>query len=141
MQLCLESSDQCIWKNRLEHVQNRFIRYVQYKNINIYPSRWISHLRMKYSLNTLEISRTNVFFKIVRGNITSQDLLDQINFYIPTFYWRDPPLFRVQNYRTNLEWNTALCRMCQTYNLPSREIDIFYYSLNCFEKIFMVHIF
>lgn len=123
-----------IYIKRIEAIQKKFIRFLNYRvksNVREYlASCRRMHLLPLYKRR--EIADSLLLIKIVRGDIDCPELLTKLNFYIPNRSRRSPPTFSIPNVSTNYRQNTYMWRACDTFNKLAPEhldIDIFHSSI------------
>ena len=129
-----------VYINRLEIVQNNFLRFLHFKTTGTYNNVIsTSFLRRTYNFYSLESRRkqTDVMFlfKILNNLIDSPFLLSNIYFNVQRRNLREHPLFFVQFSRTNLGKNAPLNRIVHLYNSRYANVDLFGTSLNHFKNI------
>ena len=130
---------QC-YKYQLEKIQNKAIRYMYYKETNVFQlvvsARWLCE---KYGFMRLE-KRREIFsilylFKIINGLIDNSNFLNRINFSVPTYHTRHLKTFYLSTVAlTNSHLNSPLFRLCHAYNRIQSEVDIFGTTYRGFKK-------
>ena len=120
-------------KYTIEKVQNKFLRYLYYKDTGIYDM-YISkdQLKLKYSINTLEnrrmFSSVMFLYKLLHNEIDDMSLIFKLNFNVPIRRTRNPATFYTQSARTNHFKNSPINVMCQLANEIRLDCDIFHAS-------------
>lgn len=126
-----------LYINRLEVVQNRFVRFLNWKVNGVYNVESVSQTRQLLGLSTLQTRRKKIdlifFFKILNHLVDAPDLLSQVKFRIPASNTRLLKAFQVEKFNSNLGNNSPVARMSSFYNTICQEIDIFNISLHVFK--------
>lgn len=117
-------------KYSIEKIQNKFLRYIYYKETGIYRLHIPRAEVMKtYNLSNLESRRkmASIIFlhKLLNNSINDSDLLFNINFHVPSHRTRNPSTLYVDTTRTNYYNNSPIMVMCKLYNKIQNECDIF----------------
>lgn len=126
------------YKNVVEKVQKRFLRYLYYKKYNVYyfdiP---YTFLLSEFNFKKLECRRSiaSALFvhKLFNGKINCIFLLEQFKFSIPQYYNRNTSLLFVSKPRTNLGKNGPIYRLSKIVNSLGNT-DIFFDSFSTFKK-------
>ena len=111
-----------IWKNRIESVRNRFIRYalrtLPWSNPSELPP-YIDRCRL-LDMDTLakrrNISRAVFVGKLFAGQIDAPAILSQLNIYVPARSLRSWNFLRLDYQRTNYGQNEPIRAMCNVFN-------------------------
>lgn len=118
-------------KLAIERVQSRFLRYLYYKETGVYDlSVPKTELMSRYKLVSLE-KRRNIasviyLHKLLHNKIDDVNLLQQINFNVPSYRTRNALTFYLNNSRTNHCSNAPINVMCRLANAIQSRFDIFY---------------
>ena len=116
-------------KYSIERIQNKFLRYINYKETGIYDL----HIQKKnimrsHNLQTLDnrrkVSSISFLYKLMNNMINSPDLLNQINIYAPVYRTRNPISLYIDKRRTNYYNNSPVINMCRLYNQIRLQFDI-----------------
>ena len=123
----------------IERVQNRFLRYLYYKETGIYHRHAPrDQLLDRYKLGSLENRRkVNMLLylhKLINGKIDDPNLISKININVPVYFTRHMATFYVNNARTNYYYNSPINSMCNLYNHCNDTCDIFYYGYDRFKN-------
>jgi hypothetical protein len=92
--------------NKIERVQNKFLRYINTKIPNncIITDHCYELLRRQVNINSLSSRRLYFdviyIYKILHGKIKDSFLLSNINISVPTFNSRNWPTFQISSHRT-----------------------------------------
>lgn len=113
--------------NKLERVQNKFLRCLAYK-VNILDHT-LGEIRALVGIQTLRTRRKNedtcILYKIICFHIKCPLLLEQINFHVPSRTTRNKVTFATEFHRTNYGKNSPLTRITQNGN----NLDVDFFSL------------
>ncbi len=132
--------DQC-HKMSLEKIQRRLLKYLAFKNDNIYPPRKFPENRLleRFSIPALEIRRNilavSFLYKVVNGYIDTPEILEVIKFRVPQLQLRSTDTFYLPTARTKLLKKSPIYLMCSTFNKYGKSCDIFYDSQRCIRSI------
>jgi len=116
------------YSNRIESVQNKFLRYIRFKIKT--PSSSYSDIRALLSLPTLD-SRRNTFdilfiYKVLNNHFDVTDLISLLNFRIPTHHTRLKHTFVSCSTSTSYIFHSPAHRLPRLVNeLLGEAIDIF----------------
>lgn len=135
---------QC-YKDRIEHIQRKFLKCLSFKCDGIYPPRGHDHQALLNRFTFLSLENRRIYasqmflFKLVNALIDCPDLLAQIRFYAPQYYSRQQPVFYIPAVNTNFESRNPVQRACRLFNQinPSINTDINDTSLSCFKKMLL----
>lgn len=116
-------------KCSIEKIQNKFLRYLHYKEAGLYQMHIPKLEIMKaHNIQTLErrrkVSAIIFMYKILNNMINAPDLLSQINFYAPAYRTRSPLSFYIDNTRTNYYSNSPIIVMCKLCNQIRSQFDL-----------------
>lgn len=122
------------YKNEVEKVQKKLLRYLYYKRHGVYPSTRPYILMLEeFNFHTLEQRRyiaTAVYlYKIVNSLVDSPQLLQLLMFNIPSYAHRSVLTFCIPPRRTNYIVNSPVYRMMDITN-TFKKLDIFCISIN-----------
>lgn len=129
-----------IHRYSLEKVQNKMLRYINYKETGTYQFH-IPKLDIlkRYNLHSLESRRSVAYLlflhKLINNNIKDPNLLALISFHVPNYQTRNPTTMYVDTARTNYYFNSPIISMCKLYNQVRDQCDIFNIDLNRFRKL------
>lgn len=116
-----------IHKNRIESVQNRFLRYLNFRSFRSHISNEDS--AKFFNIQTLmcrrNISDLVMLFKITHNLIDSPDLLQRLLFHVPNRNSRQSLTFNLPLCKTNSKQNSFIYRSTHSFNLNYNHIDIF----------------
>lgn len=125
-----------IYKSRIESIQKRFLRYLDFKSRQV--SRDYEHRCKRYHFLPLQmrrdISDICYLMKICKGIIDCPELLSKINFFTNQLAFRRRPLLRTTACKTNYRSNSFLFRACRTFNDVKVDIDLFHDSIPAVKK-------
>ena len=122
-----------VHKNRLERVQNKFIRYLLFKHH--FPSFGVPYETrlLLCGMKSLETRRRNALFlflfKLLNNEIKCDTLLQLVSFQVPVRQTRQQQLFHVRLHRTNYGLTAFVDRMLMNYNRFYADCDIFRFKL------------
>lgn len=133
------------YKNMLERIQNKFIRFMYLKLYGIYPGYPLLYPTLfclgmvgYYKLEIRrEVALATYLFKVLRGSIQNSGILSEIGFCIPDRYVerrRRPLLLVVPRARTNLLGRAPLTRALRTLNTVADALDLFTCTLGEFTR-------
>lgn len=136
------NSIQITLEDALERVQKRFLRYLYFKNFNVYtylvPYSELLDMFGYSSLSQRRRVHDLVFlYKLVRGGVDDSVSLGLLNLRVPNFHSRNRQLFSLPYTRTVAHSNSPLIRMMRLYNQvisKNEELDIFSDNLTTFKK-------
>ncbi|CAI6352586.1 unnamed protein product [Macrosiphum euphorbiae] len=125
---------QLVWINKIERVQNKFLRFINTKIPNncIIIDHCYEPLRRLVNINSLSSRRLyfDVIFiyKILHGTIKDSFLLSQINLSVPTFNSRSRPTFHIPSHKTLYGFFSPINRALVSCNNLQNKFDIFHSS-------------
>lgn len=125
-----------IHKNRIENIQRKFVRYLNYK-FNATSNAHYSDSCREYRILTLEQRRKvldlGLLHDVVSGRLDCPELVSQLmSLRAPARRTRHTPLFAVASHHTNYAQNSVLTRIANCYNTEFGDIDPFIYSKKTF---------
>jgi hypothetical protein len=126
-----------VHSRNIERVQNRLLRFINYR-LGV-PVREINykHLRDTYNLQPLsarrEVSDMVFLYKLINGQIDAPELLQRIHLHVPNRLTRATQTFSTANTTTNYHYNSPLQRLPREANRLV-DVDVFAPSLNVFKK-------
>lgn len=124
------------YRQLIERVQRRFLKFVSYKVSGVYPERGIPYINLisTFQLQTLDLRRkcaSIVFlYKLLHNAIDSSELVAHIDYLVPSISTRSHRTFYCARARTNLLLKSPVCVMCSNYNVISDKCDIFFDNLS-----------
>ncbi|XP_043481775.1 uncharacterized protein LOC122510891 isoform X1 [Leptopilina heterotoma] len=135
--------------DRLEKIQNRFLRFLAYKaNVNhdFYSHEYgmlRSHFRIQDLSTRFLYSDLLFLYKTVNGIFICPELLELINFYIPSRNLRRVSgLFKLGYHRTEYGENSPIHRICKAANLlANNNLDFFTTPMSKFVRNLKLAIF
>nr|CAH7744555.1 unnamed protein product [Callosobruchus chinensis] len=125
-----------LYKNSIERVQRRFLKYLCFKNDSVYPPRGCDYsmLLSRFEVTSLTTRRELIsvvfLYKMLHGSIDCSTLLSQLNFLVPRFASRLSKTFFSKKAQTNLLSKAPLNFMCYNANKIDSVCDIFCCGLN-----------
>lgn len=134
-----------VYINKLEGVQNKFISYI---NKKYFPHINNDHRFIRKNINIIslenrrQITDMKFIFKAANNLIDSVDVVNNLNYLVPSYNTRQTYLFFRHPSSTNYYLNSPLQRAIQTYNTLSQSIiplDIFSNSLITFHNCLKSH--
>lgn len=131
-----------IHKQGIERIQNKFLRYIYYKETGIYQLHIPKLKIMKtYNLKGLESRRIILsillLHKLLNNQINNPNLLSLIKINVPTHRTRNPLTLHVERACTNYYKNSPVITMCRLYNQIRLYCDIFSISYIGLRNILM----
>ena len=131
----------CVWSplysvhiQNIEKVQRRYSRYISFKFR--LPAQSYDGLKRRLCLDSLSGRRAKsdiyFLFKLVNGIIDCPDLLNMINFRVPSRSTRDHSLFAVDRHRCNYGMSSPIARMINNSNMI--DIDFFNTTFVSFKR-------
>jgi hypothetical protein len=129
-----------IYINRLETIQRKFLRYLQYKckrRESSYDARCRQHHFMPLMLRR-QVADIVTLVKLVQSFIDSPQLLSLINFRVPNRHnMRKNKTLAVHACRTNYRKNSFFIRSAYSFNklVDNASLDIFNSKPNKFKQI------
>lgn len=125
-----------IHKDRIENIQKKFIRHLNFKT----HAKSESYIEScgNYRVLTLEQRRKvldmGLLWDVVRGRLDCPELVAQLALRVPARRTRHTPLFAVPLHHTNYGRNAVLTRILHTYNTEFCEVDPFMGNKKTFLK-------
>lgn len=121
--------------HRLERVQRKFLRYVQFKLrqpvIEIRYNALMSDLNLPLLSTRRTINDILILFKLLNNLIDCPQMLSVINIRVPVKSTRLHHLFHSDNHSTNYSYHSPLVRFHRTANTYTDLFDIFKTSPSC----------
>lgn len=113
--------------NRLQHIQDKFIRYLNIKTKSYCNNT--NEASVLFKMDPL-VKRRNLndamyIFKILNGIFNCSDLVGEIKINAPSRTTRQYDLFRLPRFNTIASRNGIITRCCDLYNKQLANIDIF----------------
>lgn len=132
-----------VYINRLESIQRRFMKYIQFK-CKKYDCNYELRCKRHHILPLYErrrIADVSLLIKIAQSNIDSPDLLSKIYLKVPTRSVRDPTFLLVPHSSTNYRQNSFFVRSADRINNLSEfpDLDMFNSSPNVFRAAITRH--
>ena len=122
--------------NKIERVQNKFLRFASYK-LQI-PVEDINYEVIRNLINLAELScRTKeagqlFLYKLLNNMLNAPEILARVNFNVPLRVTRQKHLFYVHSHTTNYGLTCPMSRICSEANILN--IDYFNVSLSKFKS-------
>lgn len=121
----------------LERTQHKFLRFCSFKLNNPIINHDYTDILILLNLKTLEERRVHsdiiFIFKLINGFIVCPDLLNIINFNVPTRILRNQHTFNIQHHSTNYGRNSPIDRSLRAIN--DYNLNIFGCSLARFVSL------
>lgn len=120
----------------IENIQRRLMKFLSFKTDGFYPAIGASQdqLLERWSLKSLEHRRNYhmcmFLFNVVNSKIDCPEILDLINFRVPSVTTRNRATFYLPRARTNAMNFSPLSKMCQSFDNLCSDIDIFFTNSN-----------
>lgn len=115
--------------NRIESTQNKFIKFLCYKNNYRINNGDYTEARTYFKLLTLEnrriVTEIILLYKILNNILQVPQLLSKINFNVPNRMLRSHEQFYIPFRRINCTKNSPVCRMLRSCNDFCMDIDLF----------------
>lgn len=125
-----------IYINRIEAVQEKFLRYMRYRMPQRGLQLSMEELMSCFGLGSLRDRRGYMdlcfFFKIVNNVIVSPEILKSINFHVPPRILRRSPLLSYSGFSTRHYHNMSYNRIVSLVN-SRPDLNFFGNSLNSFK--------
>lgn len=120
-------------KYAVEKVQNKFLRYLYFKEAGTYDLNISKNeLRKRYKLFSLDKRRVfscvMFLYKLLHNEIDDELILSEINLNVPSHRTRNSVTFYLKPLHTNNCMNAPINAMCRYYNDLVTEFDIFHLS-------------
>lgn len=130
------------YREALERVQKRFLRFLFYKCFNVYTYTIPYHeLLMMFGFRGLALRRTLmglVFLcRLARGGVGDAASLARLSIRVPSFQSRNKLLFSLPHCRTASHASSPLFQLMRSYNIlisVNNDIDLFFDSPNVFKS-------
>lgn len=125
-----------VYNSRLEGLQKRFIKYLNFKSNKRHASYHAdcSHYHLLPLVDRREMLDMLLLFDILRGKIDSGELLSCIEFCTQRSRTRHTHLFSVPSHRSNYGSNAVMTRLPRLYIDKFESLDIFHLSKLAFRK-------
>jgi hypothetical protein len=121
---------------RMEKVQNKFLKSLDYRTGNLFEN--YSNSAKRHRIAPLEKRRIYIdsifLFKIINSLIDSPALLAKINFKCNRTSSRSKPTFYVDFCSTNYASNSFIRRAMRSHNVVFNDVDIFSLNLISFKR-------
>ena len=128
--------------NRLEKVQNKFMKYLLYKFHFPYIGITYETRMLLCGYKSLECRRREALllflFKLINGKIDCSNLLSLVHILAPHRRTRQLQLFFEHTHRTNYGQNAFVDRLVSNYNKYFSDYDIFHLSFLSLKNILRV---
>ena len=127
-----------VYRDMIEKVQRRFLKYIYYRTHGVYPERGYDHslLLDEFYFSSLEKRRTIAclvfMYKLVNEHISCPSLKNQIDFYSHRDSSRLQRTFACPRANTNLMLKSPIYYMTSTFNRILGRTDVLNCSLNEF---------
>lgn len=127
----------------LERVQRRFLKYLSYRENNVYPPIGYQNslLQERYGYKSLMVRRNmhSVIFlyNVINFTFDCTEILNKINFNVPLTVRRHNEAFYLDTAKTNVLHYSPLYMMFRNYSTVQDSIDIFHSSIVCIKNHFM----
>lgn len=113
-----------IYIDRIERVQKRFLRFLQFKTRK-YSSNYIVRCKRFHMLPLHErrrIADITTLFKIANGEMDCPELLSKLGLVTHTALLRNPRLLHVPRVNTTYRQNSFMLRASKSFNVISRDV-------------------
>lgn len=115
---------------RIEGIQCKFVKHLSFKTNQKYTT-YLDSCRI-HNLLTLEERRQMLdiclLYDILRNRLDSPELVQKINFNVPTYRTRHTSLFHIPHHSTNYGMNSVCTRLVKLCNKHFADIDLFHVS-------------
>ena len=114
----------------LEAVQRRFLKYLCYREDNVYPERGIqySFLLNRFGITSLQVRRVCAciafLYGLMHNRIDCSMLLSSLNILVPRLTTRSIQFFYCDQIKNNVCCRSPIYMMCNNFNLISGLCDI-----------------
>lgn len=131
-----------IYCHSVESIQRKFLKFVSFKMDHVYPAVGTPNnvLLSRFNVLSLEERRKlqSLLFlhKIINNTIDCSDILEQLNFHVPSTSIRQNLTFYLPTPRTNLLKFSPLYFMCKSYHSVQSILDIFNCKKNAIKLLF-----
>lgn len=126
-----------VYKLRLERLQNRFVRFLNWRVRGVYGVASVSAAREFFNLSTLESRRIKsgliFIYKVFNNTYDSPDLLSLFHLHVPARNTRQLIYLAPSFSRTNLGMNSPVYRISSHVNIYCQDLDLFNISLGMFK--------
>lgn len=123
-----------IYINRIENIQKKFLRYVQFRS-RTYLDSYTLRCRKFHMLPLLErrkIADLSFLLNICNGALDCPDLLSNVGLYTPSVRLRKPNLLYVPLAACRYRRNSYFIRVFRTFNEVCREVDVDLFHTSAF---------
>lgn len=118
------------YKSRLERLQQRFLKYLNYRTKC--PSASYKSSCERHNVMSLEDRRVlldmGFLYDIVTSYVDCPNLVSEIKYFTPKTNTRYPRLLSLPQRQTNFGRNSVMYRIMKTYNNQFNDIDPFVYN-------------
>lgn len=135
-------------RNKVETVQNKFLKYLYYKKYGSYPDydqyHWVRCLFNIIKLtHRRDIAGICFIHKLVNNRIDCPKLLPLVNLYAPAYRTKPKITFFISRCYTNLRRNSPMVRMISASNsfIINSNINIFNTSVSLFKSKIITYFF
>lgn len=121
-----------IYINRIEGIQRKFLRYLQYRT-NIYLPDYSARCKKQHLLPLHErrrIADISYLLSLANGTIDCPELLGQLGLRTSSNALRKPNLLHIPTARSNYRQNSFLIRACRCYNSMSKNVDLDLFNMS-----------
>lgn len=139
------SPSEAKYKDMIEKLQNKFIRFLYMKLYGVYPGYPLLYPTLfilgMTGYNKLEVRRDFTIvcylFKVLRGKESNPVILEQVGLRVPNNYLRSRSnrTFAIPSGNSNLIKDSPITRALYTLNKINDTIDVFACSLNEFSRV------
>lgn len=115
-----------VYINRIESIQRRFTRYIQYRS-NCYLPNYISRCKKFHLLPLYErrkIADLSFLCNIMNGSIDVTEFVSKIGLRVPSAFLRRSHLLHIPAVSTSYRQNSYLVRASRMYNVTCQDVDI-----------------
>nr|CAH7718732.1 unnamed protein product [Callosobruchus chinensis] len=119
------------YKESLERIQRKFLKFLAFRLDGFYPPQGISYsyLLSRFHIQSLDTRRSCAsiafLYKLLHNMVDANDILAQLNFYVPPTRTRNVRAFHCDRARTNLFTKSPIFFMCSSYNEICNQCDIY----------------
>lgn len=127
----------------IENIQRRLMKFLSFKTDGFYPAIGTpqDQLLERWSLKSLQHRRNYCMcmflFNIVNSKIDCPEILDLVNFRVPSVSTRNRATFYLPSARTNAMNFSPLSRICHNFDSLCSGIDIFHTSCNILKSFLL----
>lgn len=126
---------------RIESVQNKFARFLNWRINGIYEVESISATKQLFNLTPLEVRRKKseliFLFKLLHDMYDAPSLLSLLALHVPARSTRQRCMFNIEHSNTNLGINSPITRLSLRFNTYCQDMDLFARNLTvvCFKRL------